>query len=100
MKAIIQKIEKGNGDFQSPQINVEVIYQDERFPANHHFPEGGERKFIFTFPPEAYSGMTEEDLDRKIKAQGEAFIEILKKGEDMLKAETLLKVLEGNEIEI
>ena len=93
MKATIQNIIKNNNDFQFPQIDVEVLYEDVRFPE-------GERRFIFTLPPEKYSEMTEGELSDMVKEQGKAFDKVLTDNETMVTKEQSLQTLVGTQITI
>lgn len=91
MKATIQKVSKESTDFQYPQMNVEVLYEDTRFPE-------GSRLFIFTLPYDQFSVLGEEELEQKIKLQGAYFDDLLQKAESLTQSETTLKLLEGKEI--
>lgn len=100
MKAKIVSVTKNSNDFQNPQIDVVVHYVDKDFPADHQFPEGGKRQFVWTLPPEKYETMTQSEFEDMVKAQGKEFNKILKQGKEAKTKETELKSLEGTEIAI
>ena len=77
MKAKITNVTKNIADTQNPQVDIEVVYEDIRFPITHQHTDGGKRKFIYTLPYEKYSILDENKLKSMIVAQGIGFIESL-----------------------
>ena len=99
MQAKIVSINE-NSNFQDPQIDVVIHYFDERFPADHHFPDGGARQFIFTLPHEKFSSVSEIDLKEMVRAQGVEFENVLTRETEKIEKAQELKTLEGLEITI
>lgn len=93
MIAKIRNISKNLNDINQPQIDIEVIYVDDRF-------KDGERLYIFTLPYEEFISLSQDGVVEMIKKQGENFKESLEKGEDTADKEQELNSFIGTEIEI
>lgn len=75
MKAKIIKIEK-SANVDTPQIDIQVEYEDARFPATHQHPEGGKRLQIFTCPESKYETLHMTVLDEMVLFGGRQLEEL------------------------